>query len=212
MENVKAAIKDTIHPVIKKVAKANDSNFMRIGNLCVTRKNMGDSLMLPIPYTVSVAQAGSEYCYSQSQKCCWKGETTSKYNSENGGYSGCTRTVCNREAANEICAKFNYAGKTWRLPTPEEGKNFALYTASLGGNGLMLCTNGVVDSAITAQCSYVENCKGSYQNACVAYDEWRSEFDANTAYITNYDRGVYWPGGTISKSRAASVRCVTEMN
>ena len=41
---------------------------MRIGNLCVTRKNMGDSSMLPMPSTVSVAKINSDYCNSSKSK------------------------------------------------------------------------------------------------------------------------------------------------
>ena len=183
---------------------------MRIGNLCVTRKNMRDSLMLPIPYTVSVAQAGSEYCYSQSQKCCWKGETTSKYNSENGGYSGCTRTVCNREAANEICAKFNYAGKTWRLPTPEEAESWSEATLGLGQNGLMLCNHGTYSGL--AQCSDAQSlCKGSYSDYCMPRRVFLSEASTSLGNTIGFERGNY-SLGTAHKGYGTSVRCVTEMN
>ena len=184
----------------------SDSNFMRIGNLCVTRKNMGDSSTLAIPSTVTVAEAPSEYCYSQSNKCCWKGTTSVDCDSSNGGYSGCKRTVCNYSAAHEICSKFNYAGKTWRLPTSAEMENWINYSRKLGSNGLMLCdqkdTNG-----INTKCNQMSSvCLGGYGNTCYAQ------------YVVGQNNFIYnlfsswWHGtSTASAYTPVSVRCVTEM-
>lgn len=116
----------------------SDENFMKVGNLCITRKNMGDSSVLKIPSGIVVVEI-KEYCYSQNEKCCWRELTAGFCNNENGGYSGCDRTVCNYSAAQEICSKFNFQGKRWRLATIDEMKNRMTYSVGLGTNGLMIC-------------------------------------------------------------------------
>ncbi len=183
---------------------------MRIGNLCVTRKNMGDSLMLPIPYTVNIAEARSEYCYSQSQKCCWKGTTGVNCDSNNGGYSGCTRTVCNWEAAKEICAKFNYAGKTWRLPTPDEAQNWFDASLGLAQNGMMLCNHASNDANL-AKCNDSDICQGAYLNACYPRAIFtNTETSNDTVYTYGFSQKIFLISNH-RKNYADSVRCVTEM-
>ena len=191
----------------------SDSNFMRIGNLCVTRKNMGDSSTLKIPSTVTTVEANGDYCYSQSDKCCWKGTTSTGCNSSNGSYSGCNRTVCNYSAAQEICAKFNYAGKTWRLATGTEAQYWAQNIYGIGNNGLMFCNHGLdslINNSVTA-CNASALCLGSYANFCHAFATW---FGGSTsslyAYIVRMDTGNF----TLSSQTVlygSSVRCVTEM-
>ena len=183
----------------------SDSNFMKVGNLCVTRKNMGDSPTLSIPSTINIAQAPSEYCYSQTNKCCWNGTTSVKCNSSNGGYSGCTRTVCTYNAAQEICSKFNYAGKTWRLPTTSEMTNWINYSRGLGANGLMLCDE-TANSELNAHCDYASTeCLGSYNNLCFAklvISQGCKAYDLFSSAWRYSDQNSYQP---------FSVRCVTEM-
>ena len=183
---------------------------MRIGNLCVTRKNMGDSLMLPIPYTVNIAEAGSEYCYSQSQKCCWKGTTGINCDSNNGGYSGCTRTLCNWEAAKEICAKFNYAGKTWRLATIDEAETWGVATLGLGQNGLMLCNHSTIRNDL-ARCNDSYVCNGSYSNGCIIRRVSLAETSTTGVGSVSFEFGNFEVVKNYNKTYAASVRCVTEM-
>ena len=187
----------------------SDSNFMKIGNLCVTRLNMGDSNTLTIPSTVTVVKAGSEYCYSQSAKCCWKGTTSSNCNSNNGSYDGCTRTVCNYSAAEEICAKFNYAGKAWRLATKIEAENWAYLTFSLGNNGLMLCSSDNAD--YVTLCNDPIYCKGANKDICLARYVWYAG-ESNELIARAYSIGQgLWSEGSVVNSISGSVRCVTEM-
>lgn len=187
----------------------SDSNFMQIGNLCITRKNMGDSYALSIPNTVTIAQAGSEYCYSTNQKCCWKGRTSNSC-SDKFGYSGCTRTVCNFEAASEICRNFNYQGKKWRLATRSEMASWGQYSMGLGAQGLMLCdhTSGYQDS----QCAvWSVSCLGGLQNGCWIFYIWSA---TETDTLHAYTFGTYFGEYSIAlepKTMAASVRCVSEM-
>ena len=189
----------------------SDSNFMRIGNLCVTRKNMGDSSTLKIPSTVTTVEAGGDYCYSQSDKCCWKGTTSTICDSSNGSYSGCNRTVCNYSAAQEICAKFNYGGKTWRLATKEEAKNWQVYTYGLGINGLMLCNGGGSVNNIS-YCPEALACRGAYRNVCQVRSHWLNCLTNNSrsGCLSSFDAGNYYDSSHVISS-AFSVRCVTEM-
>jgi len=190
----------------------SDSNFMQIGKLCVTRRNMGDSNMLPIPSTVNIANSPKEYCYSMSTKCCWKGETAKGgCTDEYGEYSGCDRTVCNWDAADEICSKFNYAGKTWRLPTESEAANFGKYSVGLGRNGLMLCDQQAGRGS--EECTLTANCPGSgrVNGHCEPYDIWTSnEVTSLSAILYLLPNGNWYPA-TYTKNLPVSVRCVTEM-
>ena len=186
----------------------SDSNFMRIGNLCITRKNMGDSSMLPIPSSVNIATAGSDYCYSNSQRCCWKGKTSDYCDLSNGGYSGCTRTVCNWEAAKEICSKFNYAGKTWRLATLLESENWVMNSKGSGVNGLMLCD--YASGYQSDRCPSMPYCNGAYNSQCAPWAVWGVEETDSTAYTRNTSAGRNFRGGC-TKNCACSVRCVTEI-
>ena len=188
----------------------SDSNFIRIGNLCVTRKNMGDSTMLPIPSSINIATGQSgDYCYSQYSKCCWKGTTSTACNADNGGYSGCTRTVCNYSAATEICSKFNYAGKTWRLASLDEMDNWTSYSLGLGTNGLMLCDQDVSGTTgISAQCSYTSSeCYGAYGNNCFSQRIMGQNGATYNLFTANGQKDY-----TLMPYYAASVRCVTEMD
>ena len=189
----------------------SDSNFMRIGNLCITRRNMGDSLMLPIPSTVNVATAGNDYCYSNSQKCCWKGKTSDYCNTNaNGNYSGCTRTVCNWDAAQEICAKFNYAGKTWRLATNTERANWGINSINLANNGLMLCD--YMSGLKSESCPTMSYCNGAFKNECAPWRIWGNNNNGIEAYTSELGAGKYYAIASYTKNHAQSVRCVTEMD
>ena len=182
----------------------SDSNFMRIGNLCITRRNMGDSLMLPIPSSVNMATIGNDYCYSSSQKCCWKGATSSSCDSINGDYSGCNRITCNYAAAEEICAKFNYAGKTWRLATQEEAGSWGINTFGLGNNGLMLC-NSLNKASNVSFCGDTKLCYGAYRNTCATRYVWL--LGNKRFQISSGNPGV----GSSNIYLGASIRCVTEI-
>ncbi len=190
----------------------SDSNFMRIGNLCITRKNMGDSTTLKIPSSVITVEASGDYCYSQTEKCCWKGTTSNSCDSVNGNYSGCNRTVCNYSAAQEICAKFNYAGKTWRLATKQEADTWGDFNFNFLNNGLMLC-GAAANTGIYTRCDFNYNCKGANSsNKCIAHYTWLADLSGLTKayYLTNYYGNISISATSYLDS--ASVRCVTEMD
>lgn len=169
---------------------------------------MGDTLSLSIPSSVIVVQAGSgEICYSDSQKCCWQGTTSSNYDSENGGYSGQNRTVCNFEAAKEICDKFNFANKTWRLPAIDEFATFANgYSIGLGASGLMLCDTSA--GFFSAYCAAGWGlCKGSYDGNCNPNYVWSGTL-SSTLYNRDYNLCLgAWTPNTNVLPNAFSVRC-----
>ena len=182
---------------------------MKVGNLCVTRLNMGDSSILSIPQGVTVAKTKTDYCYTQSDRCCWKGEiSATSCNDDNGGYSGCTRTVCNLAAANYICSNFRYAGKTWRLATADEMKNWEFHTFNLGANGLMFCD--YAGNFGSARCQSERNCKGAVNDYCSAWRVWGQVYSETSGY------SFVIGSGNVTNSRSTSyesgsVRCVTEM-
>lgn len=179
--------------------QCNDKNFMRIGNLCVTRFNMGDRTILPIPSTVSV-QDSDVVCPATA--CCWQGVTSSGA-SIALSYAPLTRTLCNGPAAKEICSKFTYANKKWRLPTYNEMQNWGYASIGLDNDGLQMCEG----CSPHYSWSY---CMPSFDR-CVPYMNWGYE---NGKYFgTYYDRGAMrWASGYSDHGKfPASVRCVTEM-
>ena len=198
----------------------SDSNFMEIPvankRLCITRKNMGDDPSLIIPSTVQVVNAGS-YCYVANSKCCWKGKTASTCSSVNGDYSGCERTVCDWKTAKEICEKFNYGGKKWRLMTKAEaqtiGQNFINYTQALGNNGMQLCFHHGGELPNISQCVYGQGpCKGAATSLAAALNRCMPHFVwiESTGCVFGYESRLIIGTGSIYDA-GASVRCVTEM-
>lgn len=158
---------------------------------------------LPIPNTVTVVNYKNGYCYAQNQKCCWQGDYSEKCDNKSD-YNDCKRTVCNWQAAKEICEKFNYEGKIWRLPDMELNVfNFGNFTTHLKENGLQMC--GFTDSY------YCPDEEGCYSNDyCSPSQFWSSEeTGANTAkaYYPWYT-DVY-NDSTRLKKAAYSVRCAT---
>ena len=183
-----------------------------VDNLYVTKYNMGDN-GLPIPSTVLVMTVGTQ---CNAQKCCWKGTTANpcqnKNSSSNGGYSGCNRTVCNWYAANEICANYTAAGKTWRLPNYSEMSNWYNYTVSEGASGPQICDDyNSKTTATQCYCNY-GNCPGS-NDGCRPGFIWAQQYNAYSAYASflNYG-GWYYPHSSRDKTYAYSVRCVTAID
>ena len=192
--------------------------FMQIGNLCVTKYNPGDGgISIPSSAGVTIATAGnsSSTCGSSSDyttKCCWQGTTSTSCDANNGGYSGCTRTVCNWNAANAICSNLTLGGKTWRLPTNSEMQNWGTvygYSRGKGSNGLMLCDTDSYH--LSALCDSSYNCYGAFDDDCVPYQVWSSEtIGSKSAYFFSQDGGNWWLH-IESPSFAFSFRCVTEL-
>jgi len=188
--------------------KCSDSNFMRIGDLCVTRRNMGDSNLLKSRFPVDIRVVNNdEYCYANVEKCCWGGNTanTNGCNAINGSYSGCSRTVCNFEAAKAICENFNYLGLNWRLPTQEEMSLFQSKTSGLGDNGLQLCRESPGnDNVVASQCNR-GTCRGTSTSGCRLYGLWFG----NHGLFSYLGLWEAIECNNCYSNEAAGVRCVT---
>ena len=187
------------------------SDFMQIGSLCVTRKNMGDSSTLPIPTGVTVANVNQTCNSSSSNKCCWKGATSKTACDNNGGepYSGCDRTVCDWYAADYICKNFTAGGRTWRLATSSEMSNWATNSVGLGINGLQLCDNWSYYSS--AYCDYSSSCPGSNSDWCYPYYVWSGTVNGSSVAYSYYLGRGSWIQNNGYRTNAFSVRCVTEL-
>ena len=186
------------------------SDFMQIGSLCITRKNMGDSTALAIPSGVTVANVNQTCNSSSSNKCCWQGKTADDCDNENGGaYDGCRRTVCDWYAADYICKNFTAGGRTWRLATSSEMSNWATNSVGLGVNGLQLCDYWSGYSS--AYCDTSNSCPGSYDDWCNPNDVWSGTVNGSSrAYNYGLVSGSWGQNGYY-RTNARSVRCVTEL-
>jgi len=183
-------------------------------DMCVTKYNIGDVSGLNLPTSdLTIVQAGSGSCSpSATNLCCWMGTTTTLCDSNNGGYSGCTRTVCDWRAANKICENLTYLGKKWQLPTSDEWSLIGAQINSLsigqGSEGLMLCDNNPGYSS--ALCSSAQRCSGSYNDYCNPYDMW-----SGTSSGSSMARDYYLSSGSLRSalgfvSDALSVRCISK--
>ena len=200
----------------------SEENFMQIGDICVTRKNMGDASILKINSSdVTIVKYG-ETCYSASASCCWQpdgvlSKASCRSFSSGGSYDACERTVCDADAAYKICNEFNYMGVKWRLPTLEEVINlFAISTYNLGDNGLRL-GNGTNEG----HDHYSQSCNGCYgsgehEERCYRYAIYylynnknicSGSFVYNKVWSTACNRPL-----SKSLGGAEMVRCVTEMS
>jgi len=176
--------------------------------LCVTKYNIGDVSDFPLSGVNVVNTGGSSCSPSSTNLCCWKGTTGANCDSNNGGYSGCYRTVCDYWAANKVCQNLTYQGKTWRLPTSSEwqsiGSQITSVSAGQGSAGLMLCDYNANTSS--ARCTTTTTCNGAYKTKCNPYDVWSSSsgvyynLTGNKLYGPYSDRNTY----------AYSVRCISE--
>ena len=199
------------------------SPYMQIGNLLITKFNIGDHSSLIIPSGITTTNANPYYagCSTETSKCCWQGQTANPCNNNNGGvYSGCSRTVCDWYAAGYICENLNYLGKKWRLPTETELSNLGAYSTGKGAAGLQFC-GGISAPNTTAMCVYTNSCLGSETGYCDPQSIWSS----NTKYyyppggytselhsvLCGVDSSGNWEcnSGTLKVPR--SVRCVTEL-
>ena len=189
------------------------SDFMQIGSLCVTRRNMGDSSTLPIPSGVTVVNVNQTCNSSSLNKCCWKGATSGTTycdNANGGAYSGCDRTVCDWYAADYICKNFTAGGRTWRLATSSEMSNWGTtYSKGLGVNGLQLCDRWSDFSS--ARCNSSYSCPGSNDDFCYPYTVWSGTVNGSSvAYNYNLFSGS-WHQTNNYRTFAFSVRCVAEL-
>ena len=193
-------------------------------DMCMTKYNLGpDALQagmanygagsFSLPTTVKKVIAGSSTCDSNNEKCCWVGVTSTSCDKANGRYSGCSRTVCNWEAANEACSKLDYLGKTWRLPTKTEltdlGSQIDALSKNQGDNGLMLCDSSSGYSS--ALCVPALRCLGTVENRCYPPDLWSSDVSGTGAYEFYLKDGIWKTPGLYHKRFAFGFRCVSEL-
>lgn len=187
--------------------------FMKIGSLCVTKYNMGDSDDTTIPTNAEVTVTDSTVTRSSSKQC-WQGSTSNTCDSKNGNYSGCSRTVCTWYAANAICENYKMGGKTWRLPsTTEATSEWLNYTINKGNDGLMLCDTMYSPSMVT-RCGVVsKRCKGARDNRCIPGALWYKEtYNGKPFDYAIYQGGwqdIYLYGR--DPLGALSTRCVTNL-
>ena len=187
--------------------------FMKIGNLCVTKYNMGDSdeTAIPSEARISVVNIGTRCgnVRNYTDKCCWKGATSgTPCNSANSDYSTCNRLACNWMAANAICAHYKKFDKHWRLPELSEMSNWYTNSNNKGNDGLMLCDDSSTSSLF---CASAGVCSYSYSNYCYVSAIYSSDLYSNTrAYVYSLSGGS-WSSHKYIKTEATSVRCVTEM-
>ena len=181
----------------------------------MTKYNIGDKTELPISSGVTTVTAGSDSCSpSESNLCCWVGTTSTSCDSNNGGYSGCTRTVCDWRAANKICESLNYQAKTWRLPTSDEwsliGAQLDSISIGQGSEGLMLCDYSAGYSS--ARCTSAKRCSGSSFGNCHPYYVWSGTSSGSSNAYSYYLAGGVWFGPySNSVAYAFSVRCISDL-
>ena len=180
--------------------------------ICMTKYNLGDHSALPPGANITLVQAGSgTVCTAES--CCWNGNTAGSCDAENGGYSGCTRTLCDWSAANLGCQALTYMGKTWRLPYIHElDRAFSGYSVGLGINGLMLCDLEVGKSS--AHCLNSAKCPSGKGGTATCYPSyvWSSQPYSPGYHYAMLTNGVsiLGPSGLPALS-ALSVRCVSDV-
>ncbi len=193
-------------------------------DMCMTKYNLGpDALQagmadygagsFALPTTVKKVMAGSGTCDSDNEKCCWVGVTATSCDKANGRYSGCSRTVCNWNAAKEACSKLNYLGKTWRLPTKLELSDLTLQINTLsvgqGDNGLMLCDSSSGYSSALGVPAL--RCLGAEENRCYPPDLWSSDVSGVSAYEFYLKDGIWKTPMLYHKRNAFSFRCVADL-
>lgn len=166
--------------------------------------------------------------------CCWKGDAvtaTSCTVGKNGDseYSGCNRTMCQWNAAYNICSNYqpieSLAPGAWRLPTSIElggiAKGINAYSNNKGASGLQLCDQHSSSNGAD-RCDRFD---GNADSAGHAGKGCRNQSADNDPYDDCYGSKVWGEGfsylqlssgvGSVtseSNAKAApkSVRCVTD--
>ena len=180
---------------------------------CVTKYNVGNSattggleIDIPSGSATIVLANGTTNC---SGNCCWKGTTSSSCDSANGDYSGCTRTVCNLDAAKNICNNLLLNGHSdWFLPTYYQLGALNINSNSIGiaADGLQLCDSTA--SYGSSKCAYRDGyCVGSHNNACYPNFLW-----SNSGYTYNLSSGqMNFADHRSSPAYGFSVRCMRKV-
>ncbi len=187
-------------------------------NLCVSKYNVGD--VGPSGSGPSIPSSYSNYTLNTGQKCtypgycCWKGSTAATCGiggNAGANYSGCNRTVCQWQAANESCLSWTAGGKTqagaWRLPTLAElaamGNYQNIVNNDRGKDGLQLCTEDTVNGYV--RCYFNKNCTGASEDYCLPARLWTSTQTSTGIYAKIQNNFT-----TVNESqlRTGSARCV----
>ena len=190
---------------------------------CVTKANVGDTYMygpeISVSADVSVVNAGS-ICGSNTidDKCCWLGNNIGQTsgdgcNDNNGGYSGCKRTVCTWEAAVAACENWAPVDETkgfWRLPRYDELKVWAskLDTISVGKgtNGLQFCNSYSSSGCASCPNSTLTQNPNSRNIAPSYVWGFTTGADQGSGVYALYSSSIY----TASKSYGLSTRCMID--
>lgn len=193
--------------------------------ICVTKFNVGDSGGPPIYQNVKKIISFQDSC-SDSGNCCFVGRTAgrcSDKDSYGGTYSGCNRTVCQKNAGKKSCENWTpfvngYTISGWRLPNNSElnywNNNLDEVTTTLGSKGLQLCSKPLTGTKAeqgSDMLNYDEiyciqtgkSCKGATSGNCFPYDVWGSD---SAFYFITTEQGVK----SLGSNYAASVRCVLD--
>ncbi len=187
-------------------------------NLCISKYNVGDSgpeglgPNIPAEYSKNILTPG-QYCTAQGY-CCYKGKTADTCGiSGNVGanYSGCNRTVCQWNVANEACKNYIANGKTkagyWRLPNIYElqkmGENKHIINNNRGKDGLQLCAGNVVGGFV--QCKDSTTCMNSNSNYCLPGSIWSETLVGTNTYAVIKSDFIL---GSFLYNFSLSARCV----
>ncbi len=186
-------------------------------NICVSKYNVGDigpdgsGPNIPEEFKRYVIGAGQS-CPSQGY-CCWMGKTARSCSTDgnNGAnYSGCNRTICQWNVANEACKQYSAFGATkagaWRLPKTYELEvwlqNLDKLDNNKGSDGLQLCTKNNRNGFIL--CSPIGNYSSSIP------DGYSRPYNllSNLATVNLYLGDSHIVEATYSENFSASARCV----
>ena len=183
-------------------------------NTCVTKYNVGDTNGPTIASSVYTVTAGGTTC--NATECCWRGTTSSpctasgSWSGHSTSYSGCTRTVCNWQAANSSCQAWAPSGTSagdWRLPTNNEmtgwSSNISKVSTYLGSDGLQLCDDGSTSYG-SLRCLETDRCSGAYSGNCYPDNVWSSP----SGYNFNMSNGSFYGPYSDYARYAFSARCV----
>ena len=185
---------------------------------CITKYNMGkeasfaslpsDSYSkLELPENLNLDVGINNTCPSQDSKCCWGEDTQTSYGARpnNNSY----KTVCTFNAAKEICSKYAYLEKDWKLPTNEQISEIIEQSIV----DLNFCSN---DSNNDSYCSDTQLCYENYgSNWCSPSRTWAvGSSDDTIAYLAGYQTtslGNYvWQASSLGS--AVSVRCIAKVD
>lgn len=182
---------------------------------CVTKANVGDTYMygpeISVAADVSVVNASNST--NNIKKACYLGnnveQTSNLCSDNNGGYSGCKRTVCTWEAANAACENWAPTDETkgyWRLPSIDEIQAWDLSKISdgKGTDGLQFCSRDKTTNS--AQCGHSSS-TGVYPEKVWSISDYENQYRGKYyLYFTN-SYGIYYEYGS---NGANSARCMID--